>query len=70
MSDHEGHGEPYLGAWWRFGPLQRAPAGDAGVESAAADHETGRVLVNVEPTVASEVGMRAAIEELGYRVVG
>ncbi len=46
-----------------------ALAGVAGVESASADHEEGRVLVNLEPSVVSEAEMRDAIEGLGYRVV-
>lgn len=41
----------------------------AGVVSASAEHETGRVVVSVEPPVASDTEMRSAIEGLGYRVV-
>lgn len=46
-----------------------ALAGVVGVVSASADHKEGRVLVSVEPSVASEAEMRNAIEVLGYRVV-
>lgn len=40
----------------------------AGVESAWADHQSGRVRVSVD-TSASDGGVRQAIEVLGYRVV-
>lgn len=46
-----------------------ALTGVAGVESVIADHETGRVRVSVEPSVASDADMRDAIEGLGYRLV-
>lgn len=48
--------------------LEAGLAGVDGVRSARADHEAGRV--RVEATETDEAALRAAVEELGYEVVG